>query len=443
MIETHDDLKNFSFGIYGAGKTGIATARFFARRGIPFLLVDDDPRRLEAVRKDHPSWNAETMRPSLKERVDYWVVSPGIPPSHPFIRTLGPGRILSEFDLYRLLSPPFTIGVTGTNGKSTVVTWITHLLGRAGKRAISGGNLGIPMLDLLEEKSEIVVLELSSFQLFYTQRGKAEIAVLTNLAPNHLDWHRSLEEYRDAKAKLFSFLPPEGTAILPTVLLNEITPSSGKVLSFSREKGGILLREEGVEVVPMELFFPYPPSLIFPHDRENYAMSLSASLYAGADTARILEGSKELPRLPHRLEYLGEWEGRRFINDSKSTTPHAMRSAVIALSPPLRLLAGGKEKGLDFRPYAEEIAFKIKKLYAYGECGLRLSLAFHNLTEVEVFPTLTEAFFTALSESERGDTILLSPGTSSFDEFHSFEERGERFRILFLSLKKKGEGVLP
>jgi UDP-N-acetylmuramoylalanine--D-glutamate ligase len=369
------------------------------------------------------------------------MISPGIPPSHPSIRTLGSEKILSEYDLYRLAGTFPTIGVTGTNGKSTVVTWIAHILKGAGKRVVAGGNLGIPMLDLVEKEGEIAVLELSSFQLYYTRRGKVEIAILTNLATNHLDWHRSFEEYRDAKAKLFTFLPQEGWGILPRHLLSEIMPPSGRIVSFAEGDGEISLLEKGVELRPYGLFFPYPPSLIFPHDRENFAVSATASLCAGADPYRILEASQDLPRLPHRLEYLGEWAGRRFVNDSKSTTPHAMKSAVISLKPPLLLLAGGKEKGLDFRPYAREVASRIKKLYAYGECREALFSAFRDLTEVERFSDLASAFLSAVSESERDDTILLSPGTSSFDEFHSFEERGERFRILFQEWQKKNGAI--
>lgn len=423
-------LKDFTFAVYGAGKSGLAVARFLSRIGAPFFILDDEEKKLVAGAQEYPQWEWKSYTPSLKEQADLWVISPGIPPTHPVISQLDPEKILSEYDLYSLVAPPRTIGVTGTNGKSTVVTWITHLLQGLPLRIAAGGNLGTPMLDIAKENLDLAVLELSSFQLHYTQKGKVEIALLTNLAPNHYDWHRSWSEYRRAKEKLFRFLSPGGKGIIPSDPSLDSWYSRAPLLRFGRGKGEILLNQGGIKAPDLGFRCPYPKALSYPHDFENFAVSAITAFLCGVPVEEIHSRSETLPRLPHRLEYVAEIMGRRFINDSKSTTPHATRAALGAVSPPVRLLAGGKEKGLDYKLCAHEISSRVKKIYAYGECAKSLYRDLHHYAPLEIYPHLAEAFQAAVNESEPGETILLSPGTSSFDEFRSYEERGERFRAL-------------
>jgi len=351
---------------------------------------------------------------------DAIVLSPGVPPGLPLLVEARDSGIpiLSEIDLAGSLIENPVVAVTGTNGKSSVVTLIGSLLEEAGKVPIVAGNIGIPAVSVVADarSADVVVLEVSSYQLEQSGAFHPQIGVLLNLAPDHLARHRTMEAYAAAKGRIFLRQTPADTAILPSSLAGLFAEGRGKRLFFDTAR------------LPLPAWF----ESLAPHNRENLRAAIAAVsvLVPGFDPGSIPEGAVEAAlSLPHRLEEVGSVNGVRVINDSKSTNPASAIAALRAVDGRVVLLLGGRSKGAGYEDLAREVkAQPVRRTIAYGEAADELSSVFARFgIGIEVANDLEEGIALGLSLAEPGDILLFSPACSSFDQFRDYAERGETF----------------
>ena len=381
----------------GLARSGRAAAAALERRGV------------EVVGADRALGNDADV--ALLDGVELVVKSPGVPGEAPVVvsaRERGV-PVWSEIELgYRLLPNPI-VGVTGTNGKTTTAEWLGFILD-----APVAGNVGraLTELDGEAEAEQLIVCELSSFQLEDIVEFRPHVAVLLNLEPDHLDRHGSFEAYRDAKLRIFENQTADDKAVVPRGF-----PLSGEVarLEFS-----------AADELPAE------PGLRGAHNRENAAAAAAAARAVGTDDEQIARGLREFAGVPHRLELVGERGGVRYVNDSKATNVAAALRALAAYEDePVRLILGGSRKGEDFAPLAAGLGPNIRSVYVIGETADELARA---IPDTIAAGDLATAVDRASAAAQPGEVVLLSPAAASFDQFRDFEERGEEFKRLVANL---------
>lgn len=432
--------------VVGSGRTGVAVARFLAKQGLSVRLVDRSTESLaRADLPDSVERCAEDEAPGLLEDVDFVIPSPGVAASHPLLQqAVGRGLpVLAEIELAsRFLACPI-LAVTGTNGKSTTTTLLGAMLQEAGQKTFVGGNLGTPLIEACEgPPPTAAVVEVSSFQLEWIDRFHPHVAVLLNLTPDHLDRYPSLDAYGAAKARLLANLGPEDFAVLnrddPWVWEQRLQTRAATV-SFGRdpvEFGAFLEGDEaifwGVGGARLRWDLKDLP-LQGAHNRENILAALSAAAVMGVPHAAIDAALRRTRGLPHRLEFVREHAGVRYFDDSKGTNVGAVEKSAASFPAGLVLLLGGYDKGGDFSRLRPLLAGQGARVIAFGKAGPMIAEALDGLP-VERSGGLADAVARAAESARPGDTVLLSPGCASFDEFSDYTERGRRFRALVEAL---------
>lgn len=449
--------------VLGIAKSGVALARELSRRGARVLLSDS---RSEADLADALAQvrglPVEVETGGHTDRVvdgDLLIVSPGVSVHQPLVRkALGRGvAVMGEVEIAFRLSPAPFVAVTGTNGKSTTATLIHRMLG---ERSILAGNIGNPLVAEVAEAPPdgYVVAEISSFQLETVHEFRPRVAVLTNVTPDHLDRHPSLEEYFAAKARLFAMQGPEDAAILSADdpeaarmarLLEEGAlpawlpefpappqPARPQILRFSArgpvERGawyadGHVWYREGGEA---ERLLPWSfAGLPGPHNLANGLAAVAAARWLGTGVEEIRAALEGHHPLHHRLEEVGHPGGVRFIDDSKATNPGSVEAALDSFSEPIHLIAGGKDKGTDFQELGVAIARRARTLLLIGEAAPRLEAEARaaGMESIHRCSSLQEAVGLAWKNAQPGDVVLLSPACASFDMFRNAEDRGRQF----------------
>jgi UDP-N-acetylmuramoylalanine--D-glutamate ligase len=359
--------------------------------------------------------------PELLDGVDLLVKSPGVPPAAPLAAAARERglTVWSEVELgFRLLANPI-LGVTGTNGKTTTSELLGAIFRAAGKDVAVAGNVGRPLsgLDGSLGEGAWIVCELSSFQLEDIDAFRPHIAVLLNLAPDHLDRHETLDDYRAAKLRIFENQTAEDVAVVPRGF--DAIPGEARRIEFSLE-----------DALPAE------PAIPGEHNRENAAAATAAARTAGIPDDAIAAGLSSFEGVPHRLELVREVGGVRFVNDSKATNPEAAERALSAYPPGIRLILGGSRKGIPFVRLAKRAAASgVAQAYLIGDSADEIaeSLAAEGVrfTYSRDLPTAVQDAF---RDADPGEVVLLSPACASYDQFRDFEERGERFRELVEAL---------
>lgn len=444
-------------GNFGGGE---GAARFLAQRGARVTVTDlKSADALGEAAARTAALPGVTMRLGRHETADFLdadllVVNPAAQRDSPFLQmAIDAGvPLTSEMNLFWMLNPSRTIGVTGSNGKSTTTSLIYNMLLAAGIPVRIGGNIGRSLLPEVENiaVSDWTVLELSSFQLADLDHLHAgpDIAVVTNFTPNHQDRHASLDEYRAAKQTIVRWLGGDNVAVLnaddPEVA---DWPTAALKLTFGVAAFAIArIADDASSIHCLLPRFDIPlaaaRSLPGRHNAANIAAALLAASAARATPAAIRSAIASFRGLPHRLEFLGEQHGRRFYNDSKSTTPEAAIAAIDAVAPlgPIVLLAGGADKHVDLSRFAAHIRQRTKAVALLGQTAALLECLIsqpHASLSGEPSATappaihraasLHDAFKWAMQQSAPGDTILLSPGCSSLDWFNNYEHRGHQF----------------
>lgn len=380
------------------------------------------------------------------------VRSPGIRPDLPAIRrALACGAMLTgECDLFLSACPATTIGVTGSDGKTTTANMIAALLRASGRKVLLGGNNGGALLSQLDtlHTGDFAVVELSSFQLMTTPAP--EVAVLTNLTPNHLNWHTDYEEYASAKCRIC-----HGASRL---VLNAGCPASREIgkrasaqitwfaaapvptlpdgweTSFVMAKGDVLTVRTGSADRHVRAFADFP--LKGRHNRENFAAAVAALGNLLSD-AEILAVARNFHGVPHRMQCVGHVRGVCFINSSIDTSPTRTAAALCAMDAPPIVIAGGRGKGIPLDPLAETLATRARAVFLYGETAPQISALLRERIPCCVKENFRDCFLAAAAHARAGDTVLLSPGCTAFDQFRDFEERGECFCRLVEELAKE------
>jgi len=448
-----DDVRGAQVAVVGLGASGKAAARLILANGGEVYVSDaradartaaggDELRGLGAD-VEFGGHDVERMAGA-----DLVVVSPGIPPDAPVLRALADRgvRWISEPELaVRFFSGPL-IAVTGTNGKTTTTLLVAHLLEAAGLRAAVGGNVGGGLapaaseLALLAEPPDWYVLEMSSYQLAGIERFRADVGVVTNLSPDHLDRYGSVAAYYADKARLFEnadassrWVLPDGDAEVerlagdaPGSRFRFALEDRGQTHAFVHE-GGLTLRVEGEETLLPAADLP----LLGRHNQlDALAAGLTARV-AGAGAQGIAAGLRTAAPLPHRLQPVADAHGVLWVNDSKATNVAATRSALESLARPVVLLLGGKDKGEDFGTLRPALEGRVRSVIAFGAAGERIARELEGAAPLALERgAFADVVAAAAARAEEGDIVLLSPACSSFDMFENYEDRGRRFAAL-------------
>lgn len=421
--------------VYGLGVSGTATARRLAAEGVEVVAADDDPgprpaRAAAELGVEFVAAPDDATLARLAAAVDEIVVSPGVPARHPVLALTGV-PVVGEVEVaWRRATMPI-VAVTGTNGKTTVVTLATAMLVASGRRAVAGGNIGLPLLDAVQRDADVVVAEVSSFQLALTRRFRPAVGAWLNFSADHLDWHPSLEHYRAAKARLWANAGPGDVAVANAedpVVMAESAHAAGRgasVVTFGLDTGDVTVRAgqlvgpDGSVASVEELARP------FPHELSDALCALAAASAAGATPDGCRRALLEFTGLPHRVQLVGEANGVQYYDDSKATTPGAVLAAMAGF-PRAVLIAGGRNKGLDLS-VLRAAAPTLRGVVAIGEAAGEVLAAFDGASPVRTAGSMTEAVQVATAMAEPGDAVVLSPACASFDWYSSYAERGDDF----------------
>ncbi len=432
--------------VLGLGRSGIAAARLLRRCGALVTALDSGEstllqERAEMLRGEGISVTTGSEAEKDPLRHDLAILSPGIEESAALVTnvTSKGTSLIGELELAFTLSNVAVIAITGTNGKTTTTELTTRMLQGAGLNAAACGNIGTPMSELLldDEKRDVFVAEVSSFQLETIGMFRPKVAMWLNLSPNHLDRYPSMKEYRESKLRIFENQKPEDWAVIPagedlpelkarkiTFCIDEGASRSPEDLTFTKQ-GEIF--HQGKLLLDMNL-----TKLRGPHNAANLMAAFGAGIALGADTSRMAAAVTDYTPPAHRCEFIGTRRGIRWINDSKATNLNAMEQAILSVEGPLVIIAGGKDKGFEFSPIAPLVRERAALAILIGEMRHRIARDWAPVPTI-VAESLEEAVASA-AKSAPGSTVLFSPGTSSFDMFRDYIRRGEAFRSLVQSL---------
>ncbi|MDH5215076.1 MAG: UDP-N-acetylmuramoyl-L-alanine--D-glutamate ligase [Gammaproteobacteria bacterium] len=433
--------------VFGLGASGVSVARYLARNHANAIYIDtrEQPPGLDALKELQPDAEVVLGRPTkdLLDGISRVIVSPGIPDSDPFLRAARDKGVpvISDIALFVAEAKAPFVAVTGSNGKSTVTTLIALMCDAAGKKSLAGANLGRPALDLLTDaEPDIYVLELSSFQLQRTPELPAKVAVLLNISPDHLDWHGSVEEYREAKYRIFDeaasavFNRQDETAAnrvpesLPSVSFGLDQPAQGQYGIRNEEGQSFLARGDQLLLSTADMV------LVGVHNQANALAALAAGELLGLDLSPMLQVLHEFPGLPHRMQFVRRRKGVDYINDSKATNVGAAAAAVESLPGLVVLIAGGDGKGGDFAEFAKAVCAKLRAAVLIGRDAPLLGDAFDLLAPVVMAGDMKAAVQKAAELAQPGDTVLLAPACASFDQYQNYQQRGEHFCQITRSL---------
>ncbi|MCZ7532951.1 MAG: UDP-N-acetylmuramoyl-L-alanine--D-glutamate ligase [Acidimicrobiia bacterium] len=419
--------------VLGTGVSGVAAGRLAKRLGHDVGFYDEQPDGsipldLQASLVARGHWSDH-----LLDGVDLVVTSPGFKPSSPPLTAAAAHGvdIVTEagFALEHLDTP--YIAITGTNGKSTTTELTTNMLVASGIDAVAAGNIGTPVCDLVGSSHQVLVVELSSFQLHWMS-PKPIAAALLNVAPDHLDWHGSFAAYAATKSRVFSFMDKEGVLAFNAdddVVVGLVSDAQVRAVPCS----GLRLPKGGNGVQDDDLFIDaiaFSPSTQDASYRLDIVAAATVAVAAGATPDGIRRAIKSFGPADHRRRLVATIDGVAWINDSKATNPHAAMAAANAFESVL-LLAGGRNKGLDLTPIGKTES--LRGLYAFGESGPEIAAA--ATVPATVYQTMSEAIRAAARDAKAGDVVLLSPGCTSFDEFTSYADRGRVFSEIVMAMK--------
>ena len=427
--------------VFGMGATGASCARYFARAGSIATFCDTRPvpPGESEIRRAMPDarCHAHDVLRELPETVDRLLLSPGAPLDHPLV---GQARerglpVISDLDLFANQNRARLAGITGSNGKSTVATLLLEMLREAGLRACAGANLGTPALDLLLEHSDVCVLELSSFQLERSAPIKMETAVILNITPDHLDAHTDFDSYAAAKARIYlacahSVTPMDEPAakalappadVCPRLEYGTGKPGPGR-LGIARDGPRAEIRHADTPIMSL-----FDSALQWGFQLTNLLAALALGQVLGLKPDAMRRAAANYRGLPHRMQFLGERAGIRWINDSKATNVAAAAAAVRSVSDPLVLIAGGAGKGLSYEALRDALRGREAQVITIGEEAASIAEAVKSECTVSLSDSLGNAVAAARDLAPAGATVLLAPACASFDMFSNYQERGLAF----------------
>ena len=449
------DLQGKRVLVVGLARTGVAVSLFSAGYGATVTATDEKPESAlgetaARLRAAGVKLELGAHREAAFFNQDLIVLSPGVPAKLPPLELARAQGIpvWSEIELaWRFLRGKL-VAITGSNGKTTTTALVAHILKTSGIDTLVGGNIGVPLLALVESSthSSVTVAEISSFQLETIAEFRPEVGVLLNLTPDHLDRHASFEEYAQAKMRMFENQLDRDAAVLnaddPEVTRR--MPARPHVYWFSRQKrvasgaflrdGQIVVRSEGTEI---SLMHRDEIPLRGEHNVENFLAACVASFLAGASPAGIASGVKTFHGVEHRLEFVAEIDGVALYNDSKATNVDASLKAIEAFPGPLIVILGGKDKGAPYTALREPLRQRARLAILIGAAAEKIESELAGAVPLAHADTLERAVEVAMESAQPGDTVLLAPACSSFDQFENYEHRGRAFKELVARLESR------
>ncbi len=442
--------------VVGAGRSGLAVSRLLGSAGFIVFLTEANrlsPEAENVLRAARVGFEAGGHTARALE-ADFLVTSPGVPSSVPLLRQAMENGIpvYSEIEAASWFCRSPVVAITGSNGKTTTTALTGHIFRQSGRRTWIAGNIGRPFSDVVEKTGpeDVVVLEISSFQLDHIDMFRPDVGVLLNITPDHLDrYGKNIDAYAESKfriaenqqendALVFNMddrrigawvdrAPPNGGPKTYGITLNEIEGASG----FIRDNT-LVLRIDSNEEVLMQM-----EELALP-GRHNVYNSLAAAIAARVKEVRcdlVRESLASFEGVPHRLEFVREVEGVQYVNDSKATNVNALWYALQSFTRPLVLIAGGRDKGNDYEPVKSLVSERVRVLISIGESAEAIDAALGSLVDQQVrAESMADAVRYASLLAREGEAVLLSPACASFDMFQNFEQRGDAFKRLVSNL---------
>ncbi|MCL1985462.1 MAG: UDP-N-acetylmuramoyl-L-alanine--D-glutamate ligase [Betaproteobacteria bacterium] len=427
---THQHIRTRPVGegdrvaVLGAGRSGMAALKLLCRLGVEMRLLERDEKKISVEARAFIEQNKVQLicgehTPQHFTELDFLVLSPGIPVAK--ISPLLPDslaerpELLAEMELaWRQLRGEPVLAVSGTSGKTTTASLAAAMLRRQGLSVFLGGNIGTPLSEYVLDgrQADVLVLEISSFQLQTCSSFHPRVSVLLNIAENHLDYHMDMREYIEAKFRLFRWQDEGDLAVL------------GRGLEPLVKRMPIKARQ--VYFAPCSRFSR--TQLLGEHNQANMEAAYQACREFGVSEEQAAQAVLAFKPLPHRLERVGEKNGVLFVNDSKCTTVTALKVALEAFERPVRLLAGGKFKGGDLASLRELIRERVHVVGLFGDSREYFEKAWGDIVPINWSPTLEEAVRILAAGAQTGDVVLLAPATASFDLYANYEARGNDFK---------------
>ena len=445
------ELKGKKVLVVGLGKSGLAAALFLRRRGAQVTV--SDVRSAEALAKDIPALLEAGIMVEAGghglltfRRQDLIVVSPGVPletPELAQVKSFGL-PVIGELELAGRFLKGKTVAITGSNGKTTTTTLLGEILKEAGFRTLVGGNIGVPVVSLIDDSTDETwsVLEVSSFQLETTVEFRPNIAVILNITPDHLDRHGTFENYALAKERIFAAQNAQDYVVLNADNVRSAAAAARSIARihwFSVEHSvlqGAWLKQGYVVYRPSK---DAPTENIMPlggiplkgaHNVENVLAAVAAARLAGAPADAIQRAIENFRAVEHRLEYVATFNGVEFYNDSKATNVDATAKAIAAFPSGIHLILGGKDKNSDYTQLAQLLRERVSAVYTIGSAASKIESHLRGIISIHSCETLEKAVHAAASAARPGDVVLLAPACSSFDQFENYEHRGRVFKEL-------------
>lgn len=453
--------------IVGLGRTGLAAARFLHQKGARIMATDsaDETALGDTVEQlRHMGVDVELGAHSSRvfQESDLIVVSPGV--AHtiaPIVAARSRGvEVVGEVELAaRFIKTPI-VAVTGTNGKTTTTKLLGQMLQNSGITPFVGGNIGNPLIEYVSsgQKEQLVVAEISSFQLDTIDRFRPHVSILLNITADHLDRYPDFEAYADSKMRIFKNQQADDVAVLngsdPLIRAKAADIKSRRLFfpALQADEQGAVLNGKRI-ILNMDKFEPLqtlfenpiylditPTALMGKHNHENVCAASLAALAAGGTVEGIQQTLVEFKGLPHRIEHVATINNIHFYNDSKATNVDGVLRALECFSRPVLLLMGGRDKGSNFKLLADSIGKHVKELIVMGEAAGPIKKVLGRRTPTQMADSMDAAVATAFADANPNEVVLLSPGCASFDWYGSYAERGDDFRRAVEKIKKKADG---
>lgn len=437
------NLNNKHVIVLGAGRSGRAAAALASRHGAD-VTVHDTADSISGLPEGVAQVSHASVTTGDASQCDLLVISPGIDGESEFAQAYAKNaaEMIGEIELAYRFYEGRIVAITGTNGKTTTTELVQRMLSHAGISCLACGNYGVPFAEvvMLDVPPAAVALELSSFQLETIESFHPNVVIWLNFSADHMDRYPTLESYKAAKLRIFENVTSDDTVVVRAGEdLSEAGEINAEQFTFSTEHDAMFtLRDHWICLDDVKLVDLSVSRLRGLHNAENAMAAYAACRALGVTATQANDSLRGFAPPLHRCELVRTLDGVEYVNDSKATNLHALDSALRSQLRPIVLIAGGKEKGLDYTPLLPRLESTTKAIIVFGEISNQLAETFAPLPKsisISVATSLDEAVLSAADASEHGDTVLFSPGTSSFDMFHGYEARGDAFRTLVTALK--------
>lgn len=442
------DIKEKNILVIGLGISGVSTAKALDKLGANIYILDS--KKEEELKEYMEELKGIDIKYLLEDKkidfevIDLVIKSPGVPFDTPIIESLNKNKIEVITDIeaaYRICKNKF-IAITGTNGKTTTTALVGEIFKNSKKPYHITGNIGVGILwEVVNSNEEdIFIVETSSFQLENTVFFKPKVSLVTNITPDHLNWHKTFEHYVNSKKKILQNQDEDDFTILnydDKIVMEMASETHANVVFFSTDKildRGIYIEDENIVIKTEKekIVVIHKDELKIPgkHNLENALSAIGIGWAMGIDIKTIRKSLIEFEGVEHRLEFVREIKGVRFYNDSKGTNPDASMKAISAIPEPIILIAGGMDKGSEFQEFIDSFKGKVKALVLLGETAEKIkdTANKNGFMEIYIVNDINESVEKSITLSSPGDNILLSPACASWDMFSSYEERGDVFK---------------